>query len=408
MTTSTTAITSSLDQLPDEASRAPALLLRLVMAELGCSWASFHEEVAGALRLVASTSAAPTGRHGLFDLLGTGAELDAIVVGIADRAMQSRRPVLLNRTNALGVGLPSGSAIAAPLVDQDLKAVGAVTLLCEDGGRAWTSDEAKLLGWCAQLLAMHAQRAQLAEQAAWVASLGDGDAAAAQTMAARVAKVVTELKEAHTCQLVEERLAWEKEKEELAMASGWEEERQRLLAEHDAQLAALQAKWAEMDAIAPAPSPAPTPPRKPTTPSKAATPPPSPGNTKPRHVELPKKAAAPPEGGVVRADGSLVLDGHVGAMGSQAMAGKKITVKPIVDVQPGGVSAPTPPPPNWEKRELPSVSCILYTEAEEDTAGDGSPDVYKFHVEVTSRAQFGRNSGAIRRNSSERRLFRYR
>ena len=69
--TTTTAITSSLDQLPDEASRAPALLLRLVMAELGCSWASFHEEVAGALRLVASTSAAPTGRHGLFDLLGT-------------------------------------------------------------------------------------------------------------------------------------------------------------------------------------------------------------------------------------------------------------------------------------------------------------------------------------------------
>ena len=65
--------------------------------------------------------------------------------------------VLLNRTNALGVGLPSGSAIAAPLVDQDLRAVGAVTLLCEDGGRAWTSDEAKLLGWCAQLLAMHAQ-----------------------------------------------------------------------------------------------------------------------------------------------------------------------------------------------------------------------------------------------------------
>ena len=112
MTNNAAVITSSLDQLPDEASRAPALLLRLVMAELGCSWASFHEEVAGALRLVASTSAAPTGRHGLFDLLGTGAELDAIVVGIADRAMQSRRPVLLNRTNALGVGLPSGSAIA--------------------------------------------------------------------------------------------------------------------------------------------------------------------------------------------------------------------------------------------------------------------------------------------------------
>ena len=75
MTNNAAVITSSLDQLPDEASRAPALLLRLVMAELGCSWASFHEEVAGALRLVASTSAAPTGRHGLFDLLGTGAEL---------------------------------------------------------------------------------------------------------------------------------------------------------------------------------------------------------------------------------------------------------------------------------------------------------------------------------------------
>ena len=48
MTNNAAVITSSLDQLPDEASRAPALLLRLVMAELGCSWASFHEEVAGA------------------------------------------------------------------------------------------------------------------------------------------------------------------------------------------------------------------------------------------------------------------------------------------------------------------------------------------------------------------------
>ena len=71
--------------------------------------------------------------------------------------------------------------VAAPLVDQDLKAVGAVTLLCEDGGRV-TSDEAatRLVPSC-----RHAQRAQLAEQARVV--VGDGDAAAAQSMASRVA-----------------------------------------------------------------------------------------------------------------------------------------------------------------------------------------------------------------------------
>ena len=126
-----------------------------VMAELGCSWASFH----GRWRARCASSRRRCGADRaprLFDLLGTGAELDAIVMGIADQAC-SRGGRCSSTATRSASGCRAG-AIAAPLVDQDLKAVGAVTLLCEDGGRAWTSDEAKLPGWCAQLLAMVAQR----------------------------------------------------------------------------------------------------------------------------------------------------------------------------------------------------------------------------------------------------------
>ena len=113
------------------------------------------------------------------------------------------------------------------------------------------------------------------------------------------------------------------------------------------------------------------------------------------------EAAAGPEGGVVRADGSLVLDVCVCVWGREGDGGEAITVKPIVDVQPGGVSAPTPPPPNWEKRELPSTPARLYTEAEEDTAGDGSPEVTSSTSRHARARNSGRNSGAIRRNSPD-------
>ena len=99
------------------------------------------------------------------------------------------------------------SALCVPLFDQErTRPVGTLTLLCNDAGRAWTSDEQALVGTAAPLFSLHLMRERLAAQAALISGAATADEASrSKQMSEHAAKVVHEMRAVHAGALKKQR-----------------------------------------------------------------------------------------------------------------------------------------------------------------------------------------------------------
>ena len=192
------------------------LVLHWVMMAMEAQWAAIYHIGDKGLYRVAKSSSAAKGGQTLFDFLGDTPETD-MAMSLAARAMRMRTIVATSARSRQQVEILRGSALATPLLDEDMQAIGCIVLLCEDENRNFSANEQQLMKYCAPMFTLHAQRARLHEQAAWLASLSSEDATHAQKLADKVGKVVTELREAHAAQLEQKKLEWEREREQIQL-----------------------------------------------------------------------------------------------------------------------------------------------------------------------------------------------
>ena len=204
-------VLSSLDAVPRDC-RQLAVALHWAMASVRSQWAAVHQVGEGGKPHMLCCTAKATddgGSQALFDFLG--GDLTAAVDGLVGRAMASGRALALGR-GAADQGLPC-AALCMPLLDSDGRTpLGAVTLLCSDLGRSWTSDEQQLLATAAPLFGLHLTRERLATQALLLhGAMTADDQARGKMLAEHAAKVVHEMRGVHADEMKTRRDGYRKE-----------------------------------------------------------------------------------------------------------------------------------------------------------------------------------------------------
>ena len=213
--------------------RPLTLMLHWAMTSLEAHWAAMYHLEGGKLRRVAKTSEpAKMGQvvrpPALFDFMTE--DDDDMGAKLAMRAVRAGTTIASSSKQ----DLLSGSALATPLLDEDGQAVGCVVLLCVDEKRGWSAEQQQQLAYAAPMFTLHAQRSRMQEQAAWLAGLDEEDAMAANYIAQRVGKAVSELKLGHAAQLARQKEDFDQQRGEAERA-------------HAKALALLQAEILERD-----------------------------------------------------------------------------------------------------------------------------------------------------------------
>ena len=213
--------------------RPLTLMLHWAMTSLEAHWAAMYHLEGGKLRRVAKTSEpAKMGQvvrpPALFDFMTE--DDDDMGAKLAMRAVRAGTTIASSSKQ----DLLSGSALATPLLDEDGQAVGCVVLLCVDEKRGWSAEQQQQLAYAAPMFTLHAQRSRMQEQAAWLAGLDEEDAVAANYIAQRVGKAVSELKLGHAAQLARQKEDFDQQRGEAERA-------------HAKALALLQAEILERD-----------------------------------------------------------------------------------------------------------------------------------------------------------------
>ena len=176
------------------------MVLHWAMTALQAQFVACHARTdagSNTMARLASTACPKAGRIYEFAL----EQYEPALQEIAQRVARTGSPLIVSRSVALARGLTLGCAMAVPLFDPLTPglACGCLVALCADGARTWRREEQELLALCAPLLALHAQRSQLAEQSALLnALMPPGEAAGTPpSLPSRVTRVLREMKGEH-------------------------------------------------------------------------------------------------------------------------------------------------------------------------------------------------------------------
>ena len=321
--------------------------------------------------------------------------------------------------------LPACSALCVPLFDQEqTRPIGALTLLCNDDARAWSSDEQALVRAAAPLFALHLTRERLAAQAALISGARTADEMSrSKEMSDHAAKVVHEMRVVHADALKKQREDFRAELRSLSEAHADEkreleaalveanarvEKAERdsavrmhkmmegLELQHIAELDALREDFAARDPSAPSTQPrgksrpasapgtpgAPVSPKSPTSArlrsdEQLATPAAARGGalaTLP--AALAERASANGQQPAARSErassGTSTKSGRpVPASAVTVSGGAPRVVRPEVDIPKNSKAPPPPPPPNWESTVLNDGQVLLFTESLPAEAREG-------------------------------------
>ena len=183
-----------------------AVGLQFAMNAVHAQWSALHMKTADARAEMIVAAPAPDG--GAFaDFLSS--DLSQPIGTLVAKVLSTGTPIAVGagRGASHQLRLPACSALCVPLFDQErTRPVGTLTLLCNDAGRAWTSDEQALVGTAAPLFSLHLMRERLAAQAALISGAATADEASrSKQMSEHAAKVVHEMRAVHAGALKKQR-----------------------------------------------------------------------------------------------------------------------------------------------------------------------------------------------------------